>query len=311
MWIATLEAGRCLDVNHSFCHFLQTTPAEILGKTCVEMNLWNNLADLHHFRQTLMSQGSIENFEVVVQTASQQMKTVLISARCEWLNGRDCVIGMMKDISDRKEAENLLIAAKEQAEAAEAKLKKTQMKLIRSNQVLLKLIHKDPLTKIANRRCFNIHIRQEWKRLYREQQPLSLLLFDVDYFKYYNDLYGHPEGDTCLIKIAQTVHNTLKRPADLVARFGGEEFIVILPNTNLKGAIVVAERIHLAIKTVEIAHEGSKLSNITTITISLGISSQIPTAESSFKQLIKQADEALLQAKKQGRNQSVVFSQII
>jgi diguanylate cyclase (GGDEF)-like protein len=218
---------------------------------------------------------------------------------------------MMKDISDRKEAENLLIAAKEQAEAAEAKLKKAQVKLERSNNVLLKLINKDPLTKIANRRCFNIHIRQEWKRLCREQQPLSLLLLDVDYFGNYNNLYGHPQGDICLVKIAQTVRNTLKRPADMMARFGGEEFIVILPNTNLTGAIVVAERIHLAIKELEITHEDSRLDNINTITISLGISSQIPTADSSHSHLINQADQALLEAKRQGRNQSVIFSSMI
>ena len=311
VWIAHLESGRLIDVNTSLCQLLEKTRPDIIGHTCIELGIWDNLDNLYRLKQQLIQQGIVQNFEIIIRTATGNRRTVLLSAALSWLNGQDCVITMMKDISDRKEAENLLIAAKEQAEAAEAKLKKAQVKLERSNNVLLKLINKDPLTKIANRRCFNIHIRQEWKRLGREQQPLSLLLFDVDYFKYYNDLYGHPEGDTCLIKIAQTVRNTLKRPADLAARFGGEEFIIILPNTNLKGAIVVAERIHLAIQALAITHQDSKLSNINTITISLGISSQIPTAESSFKQLIKQADEALLQAKKQGRNQSVVFSQII
>lgn len=310
VWIAHLESGRLIDINTSLCQLLGKTRQEILGHTCIELGIWDNLENLHRLKQQLIQQGIVQNFEIIIRTATEERKTVLISAALTWLNGDDCVISMMKDISDRKEAEILLIAAKEQAEAAEAKLKKTQIKLVRSNQVLLKLINKDPLTKIANRRCFNIHIRQEWKRLYREQQPLSLLLFDVDYFKYYNDLYGHPKGDTCLIKIAQTVRNTLKRPADLVARVGGEEFCVILPNTDLAGASTVAEKIHLAIKTLAIPHQGSKLedSDIRVVTISLGIRTQIPTPESSIKLLIEEADQALLEAKRLGRNQSVIFS---
>ena len=112
--------------------------------------------------------------------------------------------GYIKDISDRKQAEFLLISEKERAEEAELKFQKTQINLERINKRLLKLIDTDTLTKIANRRCFNIRVRQEWKRLYREQKSLSLILFDVDYFKNYNDCYGHPQGDRCLIKIAQT-----------------------------------------------------------------------------------------------------------
>ena len=235
-----------------------------------------------------------------------------------WLMSRDLVfsrtedgrvwqtLGTSQDISDRKQAEFLLISEKERAEKAEIKLQKTQINLERINQRLLKLIDTDSLTKIANRRCFNIRFRQEWKRLFREQKPLSLILFDVDYFKSYNDCYGHPQGDRCLIKIAQTVQKAVGRSSDLVARIGGEEFAVILPNTDLKGAKVAAENIRLAIESLKITHQDSQINS--QVTISLGIMSLIPTAGQSPTTLINQADQALLEAKRRGKNQSVTFS---
>ncbi|MBD2189952.1 GGDEF domain-containing protein [Pseudanabaena sp. FACHB-723] len=189
------------------------------------------------------------------------------------------------DISDRKNAE--------------ANLRK-------NNQELKRLINLDALTQIANRRCFNERITIEWQRLHREQQPLSLLMFDVDYFKRYNDLYGHQIGDECLIKIAQAVDNLLHRSADLVARYGGEEFIVILPNTNLKGAITVAEHVHQAIRDLQIPHQDSSVSNI--VSVSVGITSEIPSLARSPYDLIHQADQALYDAKQQGRNCSVLFT---
>jgi diguanylate cyclase (GGDEF)-like protein/PAS domain S-box-containing protein len=217
--------------------------------------------------------------------------------------------GYIKDISDRKQAEFLLISEKERAEEAELKLQKTQINLERINQKLLKLIDTDTLTKIANRRCFNIRVRQEWKRLYREQKSLSLILFDVDYFKNYNDCYGHPQGDRCLIKIAQTAKQAVGRSADLVARIGGEEFAVILPNTNLEGAKVAAEKIRLAIQSLAIPHQDSKIDD--KVTISLGIMSLMPTTGQSPTTLINQADQALLEAKRRGKNQSVIFCEIL
>ena len=216
--------------------------------------------------------------------------------------------GYITDISDRKQAETLLIAAKEKAEEAEIKLQKSQINLERINKRLLKLIDTDTLTKIANRRCFNIRFRQDWKRLYRDQQPLSLILFDVDYFKHYNDHYGHPQGDKCLIQVSQTARKAVKRSMDLVARVGGEEFAVILPNTNLQGAKIVAESIRLAIQSLAILHEGSELSN-KKLTISLGIMSAIPNNSKFSAHFYNQADQALLQAKKRGRNQFFVFTE--
>jgi phosphoserine phosphatase RsbU/P len=188
---------------------------------------------------------------------------------------------------------------------AETRLRESNEELACATQLLEKLVNTDGLTQIANRRCFDNRLEQEWQRLYREKQPLTLLLFDVDYFKRYNDSYGHQLGDQCLIKLAQAVGQVVCRPADLVARYGGEEFVVILPNTDIEGAITVADRIHAAIQALNILHRASEVSD--TVTISLGIALLIPTSELSPTSLIHQADQALYSAKQQGRNRSVIF----
>ena len=162
----------------------------------------------------------------------------------------------------------------------------------------------DSLTQIANRRCFDQYLNQEWTRLIREQAPISLLLCDIDYFKLYNDTYGHQAGDRCLTIVAQTIKNGAKRPADLVARYGGGEFAVILPNTNLFGAVKIAEGLRLEILNLQIPHAGSDVSQV--VTISIGAASQIPVREHSPATLIDKANRALYQAKTEGRNRLVI-----
>ncbi len=198
------------------------------------------------------------------------------------------------EISDRKKAE--------------ADLKYAEAFLRKANTELEKLVNIDGLTQVANRRCFDDRLELEWERLCREQQPLALLLFDIDYFKRYNDCYGHQSGDNCLTAIAQTVKQILCRPADLIARYGGEEFAVILPNTDLDGALTVAEQISGAIKNLNITHQNSDISDI--VTISLGVASLLPSFGQEPSILIKQADVALYRAKQKGRNQSEAYLHI-
>lgn len=158
----------------------------------------------------------------------------------------------------------------------------------------------DSLTQIANRRQFDERLSWEWQRMAREKMPLSLILCDIDYFKLYNDHYGHQAGDVCLRQVAQVIDRTVKRPADLVARYGGEEFAVILPNVSVQGAVHVAELIQFQVKQLKLPHAKSKVRNH--ITLSLGISSQVPSEKSQAEFLITAADQALYAAKKQGRN---------
>jgi diguanylate cyclase (GGDEF)-like protein/PAS domain S-box-containing protein len=158
----------------------------------------------------------------------------------------------------------------------------------------------DGLTQVANRRCFDERLQFEWQRSLREQQSLSLILIDIDYFKLYNDHYGHQAGDHCLIEVAQTAEKQIKRPADLFARYGGEEFVVILPNTDMIGAIAVAELIQQSIRDLKISHTVSKISP--NVTISLGIASLTPSDDISPEAIIAIADENLYQAKQRGRD---------
>ena len=178
-------------------------------------------------------------------------------------------------------------------------------RLQKANQQLQQLAILDGLTGVANRRYFDQVLNNEWNRLAREEKPLSLILCDIDYFKVYNDTYGHPKGDSCLKKVANTLQQATKRAADLVARYGGEEFAVILPDTDAKGALFVANNIRQKLNRQKIPHPASSVSPY--LTISMGIATTIPTAGQDTSNLLNIADRGLYQAKKQGRNQIVQY----
>ena len=179
-----------------------------------------------------------------------------------------------------------------------------EKKLLNLNQQLGKLAAVDGLTQVANRRIFDEFLTREWQRGQREKHPLALILCDIDFFKFYNDNLGHQAGDFCLRQVAQAITKTVKRPADLVARYGGEEFAVILPQTVGQNALQVAETIRLHVKHLSLPHPKSAVGDY--VFLSLGIASLIPQAKYSQKQLIIAADQALYQAKKQGRDRSIL-----
>lgn len=162
----------------------------------------------------------------------------------------------------------------------------------------------DALTAIANRRQFDEIIAHEWQRHQRQQQPLTLIIADVDNFKAYNDNYGHPQGDECLYQIAQGISRSVKRAGELVARYGGEEFAIILPNTSPQKAINLAKLIQKNIKELQIIHEYSPTNEV--ITLSLGIVTMIPSLNSGYERMINIADKALYQAKNSGKNKIVI-----
>lgn len=197
----------------------------------------------------------------------------------------------------------LLVAQSNIHEFASQLINKLYQQLEKVNQELQCLAIVDGLTKLANRRRFDHYLQDKWHELAREKVPLSLILCDIDYFKKYNDNYGHLRGDACLQEVAQAISSSVNRPADLVARYGGEEFAVILPNTPSAGAVYVAEQIRQNVKDLHISH--SKSWVLPYVTLSLGVATVIPQLESTPASLIALADQALYQAKLAGRDRVV------
>ncbi|KAF3883841.1 MULTISPECIES: diguanylate cyclase domain-containing protein [Nostocales] len=197
----------------------------------------------------------------------------------------------------------------EQSRSQARQLERANQALELANSQLEKLSKLDALTKIANRRCFDEFLEQEWNRLTGTENYLSLILFDIDYFKDYNDCYGHLVGDECLIQVARAAKSVLKRPTDLLARYGGEEFIVVLPNTNKSGAIKVTQLIQRSIQKLNIPHT-RKNDCQSIVTVSLGVAIQRPTSQSSAQSLIDAADKALYKAKEEGRNRWVCATKV-
>lgn len=191
----------------------------------------------------------------------------------------EALIGFMFDISERKKTEEKLLALQKELEA---------------------LSFKDGLTNIANRRRFDASLELEWDSAIRLRQPLSILLFDIDFFKQYNDLYGHVQGDRCLVDIAQTLSLALDGPRDLVARFGGEEFIVLLPGADASVALKVAERCQRLIQKQAIVHAHSPHDQ--RVTVSVGVGTVVPDEHIKPSQFLEQVDQRLYLAKKNGKN---------
>ena len=162
----------------------------------------------------------------------------------------------------------------------------------------------DSLTGLYNRRHFDEVLNVEWNRAMRNNHPLSLLIIDLDFFKSYNDNYGHLEGDKVLKAISDQLKQTLKRSTDFIARYGGEEFCIILPETSAEKALKVGKMINEAINSLEIEHNYSDVSKY--ITVSIGVASKVPDQDSSAMKLLELADQALYEAKESGRNRVVL-----
>ncbi len=202
-----------------------------------------------------------------------------------------------------KPVKEVILAAKIRAMARIASMK-DQLEIL--NRKLEKLTNIDSLTNVMNRRALEETLINEWAISQRQKSELSILMIDIDFFKAYNDHYGHQQGDKCLIAFAQTIKSQLNRETDRLARYGGEEFVVVLPFTSLEGAIFKANEIILALKEKQIPHQYSNVDPY--ITASIGVSSTRLAAE-SVHELVSQADIALYQAKQSGRNCCEIFEE--
>ena len=185
--------------------------------------------------------------------------------------------------------------------------KNSERRLQQANRELERLATEDGLTKLFNRRHFDRSLDTEWRRQARAKRSIALVMCDVDFFKKYNDQYGHQAGDACLQAVAESIRRRVRRPGDLTARYGGEEFTIILPDTDLEGARHIAEAICQELTLMRIAHDRSSVAPI--VTISCGIACMFPSTDTRPQMLIERADQALYRAKQEGRNRVVSFEE--
>ena len=190
--------------------------------------------------------------------------------------------------------------------AREQELLDMAAKLSALNRELQKQNSRDGLTKVANRRFFDQSLDQEWRRAKRDGTSMSLIILDIDYFKKYNDRYGHAQGDECLKSVARTLDRLLQRPGDLFARYGGEEFAAILPGINQGGALTIAEKMRKSVEDLKIEHADSLVAPY--VTISLGAAHSVPASDTEAQSLLETADKGLYLAKEKGRNRVGLLS---
>ncbi|MEE4254300.1 MAG: sensor domain-containing diguanylate cyclase [Desulfuromusa sp.] len=277
------EDGFIIRANNAMLKMLGKTAEEVIGKPC---HTFLDYDLCEHTNCPLKNRRGKRTMEFDVHLsnlATENNSYLLTTAPLITINGSPGIVAQFKDITGRKQAKEAL----EQA-----------------NMALEKMALVDGLTQIANRRCFDDTLAKEWQRLKRTEQPISLLLGDIDYFKKFNDHYGHQAGDDCLREVGTALASSVFRPADLVARYGGEEFVLLLPDVEAEGALKVAERVLEAIKALQIPHQASEVRN--TVSISIGAATLTPTEDQQPAALIAMADEALYRAKEQGRNRVLV-----
>ncbi|MBI9079457.1 MAG: diguanylate cyclase [Pseudodesulfovibrio sp.] len=246
---------------------------------------------------TIKSQHDFENIPIIVITGHDD-ETLLDRAFAA--GASDYIVKPVSRIELRARARSILQLRLEMTKRMERERELEQLA-----RELERMSNRDGLTGIANRRCFDDILVQEWVRNGRADTELGLLMIDIDHFKHYNDALGHLDGDTCLCAVAEAISSAVHRPGDMVARYGGEEFAVILPNTDYRGARTIADTIHTNLKKTCIRHPNSSVG--CTVTVSIGVTSAIPTCQTTPENLIHAADCALYQAKQAGRNRTEII----
>lgn len=274
LFIADPIVGKMIDFNDSTCGNLGYTRRELqsMCMSAFDVGIEKDIPR-KELIDKIIAKG-IYNYESVFLCKDGTRYPVEVNIRHSHRDNRYYLVGVARDITERKKVE----------------------------AQLLDLSNRDGLTGLHNRRFLNENIEREWYRLRREKKPLSVIMFDVDFFKLYNDHYGHQGGDECLKEVAGRLRKQVKRASDILARYGGEEFAVVLPGTPAVGAGYVAESLREGVDSMKLPHEKSPFGHVT---LSVGVATLVPDNDHEFADLFNMADEALYAAKEAGRNRVV------
>jgi two-component system chemotaxis family response regulator WspR len=287
----------CLEPAHALKHARELRPTVILQD--LVMPAVDGFTMLRFYKAC----PELETTPVIVLSSREDPRD---KSRAFELGASDYIVKLPNRIElvARVRAHSRSYQAQRERDAALAELADAMQKLERSNAELARLSRTDALTGIANRRVFDETLDQAHRRLAREKRPLSLVLIDVDYFKRFNDHYGHVSGDRCLHQVAANLAPCARRPSDLAARYGGEEFAMLLPDTTREGALGVAESVRTRVESLALTH-AARGDGVSIVSVSLGVSTIVPEDSNAPTRLIMAADEALYEAKQLGRNRVV------
>ena len=262
------------------------------------LSIWMN--DNHTpLLRSIIKTGSLSSFGQLVFIFANSL--ILAKRFSGSLEHEEVITKQLKEIN--QDLDVLVRKRTEDLEEAKRKIEDQKWELEKANDILQVISLKDPLTGLWNRRHYDDAIKAEWNRSLRHKRHIAFMIIDIDYFKEFNDCYGHMAGDKCLVTFAQAIKSLFKRSGDLTVRYGGEEFVIVLPETEREDAIKMADLVLKTIEDLNIPHESSLVSP--RVTISIGVSSIVPSFDDSIELLLQTADKALYQAKNSGRNQLV------
>ncbi len=282
--------GVYIDINDGFCIMSGYSRDEIIGQRSRDIQLWCDATDLTHIEDTLRKNGEVRNYEIVFRRRDGNLRTTLISARLILLNGQTHVLSVTRDIEELKQVQIALQQAKARAEAI-------NLQLLEANRKLEQLSVTDGLTGLYNHRYLMHILELEFARAVRYRHRMALLMLDVDFFKQVNDRYGHPCGDAVLRSVSRLLKQKA-RGTDIIARYGGDEFAIIMMEIDLDDALKVAEKIRRKIEIHLFHCEGITLP----LTASIGLAAYHGDGVHCWEELLRAADKALYQAKEGGRN---------
>lgn len=286
MTITTLDQGIYLDVNEGFCKLSGFTYEDVIGHSSIssEICIWKDLTQRNHVVHELEARHEIMNFEADFRMKSGKIIKTELSARLIEIEEQPCILMIARDITERLMAREALKQAVEEKE-------KLLSELLEKNRILKKMSEMDDLTNLFNRRMIINYLENEIERFNRYGTPFSMIMFDLDHFKRINDQLGHVVGDEVLVRLSLELKNHTRR-VDIVGRYGGEEFLLILPNTKEDAAYVVAEKIRLAIENMVWQDEIQ-------VTISGGV---LEYDKQEMNHFIHLVDQIMYHAKEKGRN---------